>query len=202
MFDPYHNAVNNYYFVRGNLSGSWLGLPSDAIIMNWNLLRLSTSTNFFAGRGHRQIIAGYFDSRNGARSASNELSATQGVSGIVGLMYTTWFDNYTELENYAAATRPPTITVPLTDQRVMSGQPVTFTVVVTGPAPLRYQWQRNEVDIVGETAASYIITAATSTDDGAQFRYRVSNLGGYVTSNSATLMVRAAQNVWLPLMIR
>ena len=29
MFDPFHNAVNDYYLVRGDLKGSWEGLPKD-----------------------------------------------------------------------------------------------------------------------------------------------------------------------------
>ncbi len=37
MFDPNMNAVNNYYLVEGDLTGSWTGLPADVILMNWNL---------------------------------------------------------------------------------------------------------------------------------------------------------------------
>ncbi len=41
MFDPYQNAVNNYYFVEGNVAGSWSGVPSNVTIMNWNLSNLT-----------------------------------------------------------------------------------------------------------------------------------------------------------------
>lgn len=37
MFDPNHNARNNYYYVETSIANSWLGLPQDVIIMNWYL---------------------------------------------------------------------------------------------------------------------------------------------------------------------
>ena len=36
MFDPHHNAVDNYYLVNGSLEGSWEGLAPRVIIANWN----------------------------------------------------------------------------------------------------------------------------------------------------------------------
>ena len=61
MFDPHHNAVDSYYLVNGSLKGSWEGLSRDVIIANWNGGKARESLAFFDGRGHRQIIAGYYD---------------------------------------------------------------------------------------------------------------------------------------------
>ena len=36
MFDPHHNARDNYYLVRGNLTNSWLGLDPGVMILAWN----------------------------------------------------------------------------------------------------------------------------------------------------------------------
>jgi hypothetical protein len=107
MFDPNHNAVNNYYLVEGDLTGSWTGLPSDVVIMNWNLGQLKTSATWFATppNAHRQIVAGYYDSGNGTAAASTELPQVAGVPGILGMMYTTWADDYTQLANFANAAR-------------------------------------------------------------------------------------------------
>ena len=111
MFDPNMNAVNNYYLVEGDLSGSWTGLPGDAIIMNWNLGALRKSAEWFCGKtsrqpvSHRQVIAGYFDSRNGGASATTELAQVSGIPGIIGLMYTTWQDDYSQLAAFAGAAR-------------------------------------------------------------------------------------------------
>jgi hypothetical protein len=111
MFDPNMNAVNNYYLVEGDLTGSWTGLPADVIVMNWNLGALRKSTAWFAGQNprqpvaHRQVIAGYYDCRDGAASASSELAQVSGIPGVIGSMYTTWRDDYSQLGAYAEAVR-------------------------------------------------------------------------------------------------
>ena len=61
MFDPHHNAVDNYYLVNGTLKGSWEGLPADLGMINWNSGKPKASLPWFADRGHRQILAGYYD---------------------------------------------------------------------------------------------------------------------------------------------
>ncbi len=61
MFDPFHNAHGNYYLVRGDLTGSWEGLSPSVTIVNWNFDKRDESLKFFADRGHRQVIAGYYD---------------------------------------------------------------------------------------------------------------------------------------------
>ena len=103
MFDPHHNAHGDYYLVEGDVAGSWEGLPPELVLMNWNGGKRSESLTFFAGRGHRQLIAGYYDSGDGAASAEAELATAQGTSGFQGLMYTTWRADYSQLEAYAAA---------------------------------------------------------------------------------------------------
>ena len=50
MFDPTHNAHDNYYLVRGNLAGSWEGLDPKVIIVNWNEGKAAESLKFFAQR--------------------------------------------------------------------------------------------------------------------------------------------------------
>jgi len=111
MFDPYHNAKDNYYHVEGDLAGSWKGLPADVGIMNWNLGRLKESLTWFSGQDgrqpipHRQIIAGYYDTHNGTLAAQQELSSANGIPGLQGLMYTTWGDDYSQLESFAASAK-------------------------------------------------------------------------------------------------
>lgn len=111
MFDPYHNAVANYFDVEGTLAGSWEGLPANVTIMNWNLGNLQNSLRWFSGQNasqpvaHEQIIAGYYDSGNGTSAATSELSSAAGVPGVMGLMYTTWSDDYSQLANFANAAK-------------------------------------------------------------------------------------------------
>ena len=84
----------------------------------------------------------------------------------------------------------PSITTHPTSQTVAPGASVTFSVRASGPPPLRYQWQRNGVNISGATAQDYTLVAA-ATDNGARFRAVVSNDNGSVLSNEALLTVTA-----------
>ncbi len=102
MFDPNHNAVDSYYLVNGSLKGSWEGLPRDVIIANWNGGKARESLAFFAGRGHRQLIAGYYDVDDLSNFQTWD-EAARNVKGIIGFMYTTWAAKYGLLETYAEA---------------------------------------------------------------------------------------------------
>jgi hypothetical protein len=98
MFDPNHNAVDNYYLVNGSWKGSWEGLPKDVIIANWNGGKATASLKFFADRGHPQVIAGYYD--GDLSNFTNWDAAAKGVPGVRGFMYTTWAHNFELLEAY------------------------------------------------------------------------------------------------------
>jgi hypothetical protein len=84
------------------------------------------------------------------------------------------------------------ITTQPESQSVTAGQTATFSVVATGPGTLTYQWKTSGKAISGATAASYMVPATTSSENGAQFTVVVSDGQGSVTSNPATLTVTAA----------
>lgn len=92
---------------------------------------------------------------------------------------------------YGAAA--PAITSHPTSQTIAPGASVTFSVRASGPAPLRYQWQRNGVAIAGATAPDYIIPSVVSADNGDRFRALVSNDFGNALSNEAVLTVSVNQ---------
>jgi hypothetical protein len=98
MFDPNHNAHANYYLARGNFTNSWSGLDSDIIVANWNYDQRAASLQFFAGLGNRQLIAGFYDSD--PKLVINWLNAARPYTGICGVMYTTWQDDYNDLETF------------------------------------------------------------------------------------------------------
>lgn len=104
MFDPSHNAVSNFYLVNGDFAGSWEGLPKEMIIMNWNSGKPAESLKHFAGRGHTQILAGYYDAP--PENIQPWLRAGEGLPGIRGAMYTTWQNNYSDMEKFAKAAWP------------------------------------------------------------------------------------------------
>ena len=78
-------------------------------------------------------------------------------------------------------------------QAVVEGHAATFTVAATG-SDLTYQWSRDGADIAGATSASYALASPTTGDSGAAFRVTVTNAGGAVTSDPATLSVNPAHD--------
>jgi len=103
MFDPNHNAHDHYYLVKGNLAGSWEGLTPDVVIANWNSEHADKSLPWFANRGNHQLLAGYYDAP--PERILDWLNAARGVPHIDAVMYTTWENNYTDLERFAQIVR-------------------------------------------------------------------------------------------------
>ncbi|MCC6444089.1 MAG: carbohydrate binding domain-containing protein [Armatimonadetes bacterium] len=101
MFDPMHNAVDQYYAVNGSLKGSWKGLDKDVGIVNWHGGLMGKNSRFFAENGLRQILSGYYDGDEDGSAISQWIAKTRGVPGIVGAMYTTWEDKYDAMDTWA-----------------------------------------------------------------------------------------------------
>ena len=60
---------------------------------------------------------------------------------------------------------------------------------------MSYQWRKNGIDISGANKAAYTTPPATADDNGALFSVLVSNGGGNVTSNEASLTVRISPSI-------
>ena len=101
MFDPQHNALDQFYLVNGSLKGSWEGLDKDVGIVNWNGGLVGKNCQFFADLGLKQILSGYYDGDEDGSQIAKWLDATKGVSGIAGVMYTTWESKYGALDAWA-----------------------------------------------------------------------------------------------------
>ena len=94
------------------------------------------------------------------------------------------------------ASSAPVITGQPESATVAKGSSVTFKVVASGSG-LSYQWQFCKAgtstwyDWSGKTAATLTVTGS-DTNNGCKYRCAVSNSGGSVISNAATLTVTAA----------
>jgi hypothetical protein len=103
MFSPRGNAApferrhSYYYLVHGNWDGSWEGLPRDIVILSWN--GGAAGLKWYADLGHKQIIAGYYDS-DPKRSIDRWMNAAKGIPGIIGFQYTTWKEDYSRLNEF------------------------------------------------------------------------------------------------------
>lgn len=101
MFDPQHNARAEFYLVNGDLTGSWEGLPADVIVVNWNHQHAAQSLPFFDNRGHAQILAGYYD--HAPQQIATWLKTGASTQQPLGVMYTTWRGDFSQLEAFAEA---------------------------------------------------------------------------------------------------
>jgi hypothetical protein len=72
-------------------------------------------------------------------------------------------------------------------QTVATGQPLTLDAATAGSPLLRYQWQRDHVDIANATNSSLTISSFQSADEG-NYRLTVTNSFGCVVSADARVM--------------
>ena len=85
---------------------------------------------------------------------------------------------------------PPVISQQPTDKSVVAGNSVSFSVAVSGTAPLSLQWFKSNALLAGATNFSVTITNAQLADAG-PYHVRVTNSGGFTISSNATLTVVA-----------
>jgi len=78
-----------------------------------------------------------------------------------------------------------------TAQTIVSGNPVTFTVVATGYPALSYQWNKDGSPLAGKTASSLSIASVAPSDAGS-YTVDVINTLATVTSNPAVLTVHVS----------
>jgi hypothetical protein len=81
------------------------------------------------------------------------------------------------------------------DQTVYAVQTATFTAVMSGGAQVKYQWQKNGIDIPGATSSTYTTPRTSLKDNGAQFLAVATHNGATWKSNPATLTVIAGIDV-------
>jgi hypothetical protein len=86
----------------------------------------------------------------------------------------------------------PSISSSPSDVTIASGSTATFTVVASGTGSLTYQWMKDGADISGAIAASYS-HVALSSEDGAEFKAKVTDTKGTTTSAVAILNIRVTE---------
>jgi hypothetical protein len=54
---------------------------------------------WFADRGHRQILCGYYDG-DLRENISGWMRNSEGAPGVIGMMYTTWENNFDDMKEF------------------------------------------------------------------------------------------------------
>lgn len=85
----------------------------------------------------------------------------------------------------------PVITVQPSNANLAAGGNASFSVTATGTGPLMYQWQRNGVDIPGQTGQTLLLLNVAPPDAGL-YGVIVYNQYGYAKSIAATLTIGGA----------
>ena len=83
---------------------------------------------------------------------------------------------------------PLAITDQPDNQAIVLGNPVTFIVGLSGTAPMKFQWRKAGVNLVGATNASFTI-ASVKTNDAAAYSVSIANVLNTVVSSNAALKV-------------
>jgi beta-glucanase (GH16 family) len=115
-------------------------------------------------------------------------SATDGA----GAHEDAWVDSVSINLNSYQPGGPVVYTAQPANQISHLGEPVTFTVGVTGTSPFSFQWNSNGVPIPGATSASYSTPPAVTGMSGTVYSVTVSNAFGPLSSSNATLRVLPA----------
>ncbi|MCZ6767165.1 MAG: hypothetical protein O7D32_09575, partial [bacterium] len=104
MLDPNHNAGESDFLFKGDFSGSWKHIPDDLIIACWWFKERKKSLQHFDDLGHPTLAAGYYDAPTPEAAIENArgwLEALGKTRGGCGIMYTTWRDQYDDLEVFS-----------------------------------------------------------------------------------------------------
>ncbi len=137
----------------------------------------------------------------GGSATAVTVSLNAAASNLVVGTYsaTVWFTNLNSgvgqgRQFNLSVISPPTITTQPTNQAVLEGATVTFTVEATGGLPLSYQWQDNGTNltdggnITGSTTTNLTINNVSSTEVGT-YSVIVTNFAGVAVSSNALLTI-------------
>ncbi len=127
----------------------------------------------------------------GASSSSLTLSGISSLdAGSYSVVVSNSISSATSNAAVLTVNAPVVFSIQPANVAVTSGSSATFSVSVTGTAPITYQWRKDGAAIAGATNASLTISNAQSASIGA-YSVLVSNMVNSLSSNTATLTVNS-----------
>jgi hypothetical protein len=100
MFDPKGNSRANYFKAASSYEDSWKYVPKDLIMACWMYEPRQKSLKFFSENGFETLGSPYYDKKSLDDTVGwyDELVKTKGA---VGIMYTTWKNDFSFLTKFA-----------------------------------------------------------------------------------------------------
>lgn len=156
------------------------------------LVTTNTSSNVRLGPGTNYGIL------TTVAGGANGQVVSHSLNGVQAKGYNWWYVNFSGTVGWVAESLlipggiAPTITSHPSPQTLAVGGTAVFTITASGDAPLGYQWQKNNVNLVngghysGATTATLTVSNA-DINDVADYRCVVTNTYGTATSNAAAL---------------
>jgi hypothetical protein len=181
VFTVHWDCLGNMTVATGSLSGS----TYNSRVYGTTGVMYHSGSNFtpYDQLTEPQVLGWTFESMGDAQKANYETAASNAI--------------YTQIDPPVVspplpwAPVPPTITVQPVGGTINVGSDYTFNVTATGTEPLGYQWYKNGSVVTEETNTTYTIVSA-SLNDGGNYNVVVSNAGGIIMSNSATLTISSS----------
>ena len=93
------------------------------------------------------------------------------------------------LEEFAGSL--PVITTQPQSRTIAVGQNATFAVTVNGSSPLRFQWRKNGINLIGGTNSTLILNSVNFSNSG-NYSVAIDNAAGSAASAAAYLAVLSA----------
>ena len=93
MFDPNHNAREQYYLIDGSFRDTWKYIPKDLVIACWYYEKRTLSLDFFSKLGYKTLAGAYYDADD-LENPKGWLESLDRTPGAAGIMYTTWENKY------------------------------------------------------------------------------------------------------------
>jgi hypothetical protein len=181
VFTVHWDCLGNMTVATGSLSGS----TYNSRVYGTTGVMYHSGSNFtpYDQLTEPQVLGWTFESMGDAQKANYETAASNAI--------------YTQIDPPVVspplpwAPVPPTITVQPVGGTINVGSDYTFNVTATGTEPLGYQWYKNGSVVTEETNTTYTLVSA-SLNDGGNYNVVVSNAGGIIMSNSATLTISSS----------
>jgi hypothetical protein len=192
-----------------------IGTGADVVLGVWTYLAVTwdgTNASFYVNGqlNDHAALPGYLADPSGADGEIGGPGQTGHTAFEGGLTQVAFYTNVLTAvqilnhynvgtNNISAPPAPPSfVNEPTPPSQIYSGVPITLTALVSGSAPLSYQWFSNSVAVAGQTNNAYTFTPVYPGNNGTSYYVAVTNLIGSTNSTTNVLTVLTNLNISAP----